>query len=120
MPSCETTAFPGVSTQTNIAATAWTVESAQKAIDSAKLTIELFLQLEHDNRTMVKTKLPEVHAVAEQVRKQYASTLNKALRALKAFEESRTPNNETTLSSVMNVLLQLQANSKTQVAKIKS
>lgn len=121
LPSCTTTgAFPFLAKSTNVTASSYTVQAAEKALKQAKLTFDLFFGLVHDNHAFVVAHLPTVYAFAQKMQVEAPDALRKANAAKNVFKSSRDPSAQTTLNGLMATLMQIQTDVLANTNQIKS
>ena len=118
---CGTTTqvIPGVPAQTNITVTHYTVLNAEKLLEASNAAADFFLLQEKQNEAFVKANLPQVHAFAEKMRRDFNNVLIRADNALNAYKAHQTADNQTTLDSIMKAMESWLADIKANTAKIK-
>ena len=96
------------------------VVNAEKITAVAYTTIDTFLKLEYENQALVKSKLPQVHAFAEQLRQHAQAYLQAARDATKAYKAAKNSGTASALDSALNVLTDLTANAQTYSTQVKN
>lgn len=114
-------ALPFVPAATNVQASTYSVQGAEKLLATAHDTLDLFLGLDDLNRAAVKQQLPQVHAFAEKMRSNNyaANLLERGNNAKNAFKHNRTADNQASLNTIMVTIASLQADLETNTAKLK-
>jgi hypothetical protein len=105
------------------------VVRAEQTIAIAYDTLDTFLKLEHDNKEMVKAKLPEVHKFAEKLRQPVTvggktqpfgvSVIQSALDVKNAYKRNRTPENKANLITALSALESVVRESQQHLTAIK-
>lgn len=118
---CSTTLFSNAGSSTPaLSATASSniVVAAEKTLRVSKDAIDLFWRLEYDNRVLVKANFPEVHNVAETLRKRAPDALIAANNAKNAFKHNRNAANQASLMTAIAVVTELAAQAQQGTLKI--
>ncbi len=105
---------PSLSASTSTAV----VVNAEKTLSEARLTIETFLQLEHNHRAFIKKNLPVVHNGAETIRRQYVDAMLAADRAKNAFKNNMNSSSQADLNTAIQTIVQLAAEARTYTNQI--
>lgn len=121
LPSCTTPgSFPFISPTTNVAASSYTVQGAEKALKQFKLTVDLFAGLVKDNHAFVVAHLPKVYAFVQKMQTEAPVILQKANAAKNNFKYNRTPDGQTSLNSAMASLMEVQNDVLSNTNQIKT
>lgn len=94
------------------------VIAAEKSLKTAKDSIDLFLHLEYDNRELVKKNFPEVHNVAEMLRRNAPKALDDANKAKNTFKHNRNAENQASLMTAWAVVTEYVAKAQQNTIKI--
>jgi hypothetical protein len=94
------------------------VVNAEKTLAESKLTIETFLQLEHNHRAFIKKNVPAVHSGAETLRRTYEDALLAGQRAKNAFKNNMTSSNQADLNTAVQTVVQLATEAKNYTNQI--
>lgn len=113
-----TGAIPFVPATTNVAVTSYTVQGAETALTAASETVKLFLQLDHQNRALVKAQTPQIHAFAEKCRREFPLLVLRANHAKETFKANRTADGQSTLNSIMLTITQFAAQASTYTTQL--
>lgn len=94
------------------------VVSAEKSLEAAFTVIDGFLLAEHQNRDYIKSKLPAVHATAEQLRRESPAMLREAGDAIAAYKAARAEIQRDAMESKLASVSQMAAQARTALATI--
>ena len=110
-PSCVTPP-PFIPPATNVAASTYTVQTAEHTLRAAKDTFDLFFGLVHDNHDLVVAHLPKVYAFAQSMQAKAPAALRRADAAKNAFKNNRTADNQATLNTLLSTIEQWMAETR--------
>lgn len=94
------------------------VIATEKTLKVSKDSIDLFLHLEYDNRALVKSQFPQVHAFAETLRSKAPDALITANNAKNNFKHNRNASNQANLMTAVAVVSDLAAQAQAFTNKI--
>lgn len=80
---------------------------AERNVKDAATVIDAFLDLEYENQAYVKSNLPEVHAVAEQLRREAPNALREARRLTEVYKLTRTADAQNQQNAALDRAYQL-------------
>lgn len=95
------------------------VVNAEKTLRISKDTFDTFLHVEHDNRALVREKLPQVHKFAEYVRSNAPSWLSRANTLKNLYKHNRDAATGQQLLSALNTLSQNQNQAQQFIDQLK-
>jgi hypothetical protein len=94
------------------------VIAAEKTLQVSKDSIDLFLHLEYDNHDVVLKSMPQVHTVAEFLRREAPAALVKANNAKNAFKHNRNAENQASLMTAVATVSSLAAQAQQATIKL--
>lgn len=95
------------------------VVNAEKTLRISKDTFDTFLHVEHDNRALVREKLPQVHKFAETIRANAPSWLERANTLKNLYKHNRNAATGQQLLNALNVLSQNQTQAQQFIDQLK-
>lgn len=80
------------------------VMQAEQSLQAATDTINVFLQIDNDNRALFEKDLPAVHKTAEDLRREAPAAINAALAAIQLYQSVQSADNAATVNQTVVLL----------------
>lgn len=109
----------------NIKISSYSVQAAEHSLRAAKDTFDLFFDLVHRNHDFLVSQKPEsifgqVYAFAVRMQVQAPAAMKRANAAKNAFKYNRTPDNQTSLNTIMATIMRYQSEVASNTTKLQA
>lgn len=94
------------------------VVNAERTLAASFDVIDTFLSVEHERRETVRAELPDVHAFAEQLRREAPAALTAAKSAIDAYKASRDRANADAMNNTLAAVETLARQSRLHLSRI--
>ena len=94
------------------------IVNAERSIAVSFEAVDTFIQFDHQNRETMKTKYPDVHKAAEEIRVKAPPLFNSAWAALAAYKAQRTPETGDKLADSMAIVENLARTARQFLLKV--